>query len=163
MYIFGYLILFHYYIPDSGIEYSSPCEPSPCGLNAECVERNGAGSCKCLEDFIGNPYEGCRPECVVNTDCSPTLACIQNKCKDPCPGICAPNGICQVVNHLPSCHCPMGLTGDAYTYCIDKVEGKHICFSFILNKVFIPNTLNDLNNFFRLCKNNAMQSLTLRS
>lgn len=51
------------------------------------------------------------------------LACIQYKCRDPCPGICAPNGICQVVNHLPSCYCPPGLTGNAYVNCIEKLEG----------------------------------------
>lgn len=113
------------FIADTIIEYSSPCEPSPCGLNAECTERNGAGACKCIDTYVGNPYEGCRPECVINTDCPPMLACIQNKCKDPCPGICAPNGICQVVNHLPSCYCPPGLTGNAYVNCIEKVEGMY--------------------------------------
>lgn len=108
---------------ESIIEYSSPCDPSPCGINAECLERNGAGACRCEKSFVGNPYEGCRPECIVNSDCPPMLACMQNKCKNPCPGICAPNGICQVVNHLPSCYCPPGLTGNAYVNCIDKDEG----------------------------------------
>lgn len=75
---------------------------------------------------MGNPYEGCRPECVINSDCAPMLACIQNKCKNPCPGVCAPNAICQVVNHLPSCHCPPGLAGNAYQYCVTKVEGKNL-------------------------------------
>lgn len=110
---------------DVTIDYSSPCEPSPCGLNAICTERNNAGSCKCVDSFIGNPYEGCRPECVINSDCSPMQACVQNKCKDPCPGVCASNAICQVVNHIPSCYCPPGLTGNAYTYCVEKVEGMY--------------------------------------
>lgn len=110
------------------VSYSSPCEPSPCGLNAECTERNGAGACKCIESYIGNPYEGCRPECVINTDCPPMQACVQNRCKDPCPGVCASNAICQVVNHLPSCYCPPGFTGNAYSYCIEKVEGKILIF-----------------------------------
>ncbi|CAK1581918.1 unnamed protein product, partial [Parnassius mnemosyne] len=109
-------------LADTIIEYSSPCDPSPCGLNAICTERNGAGSCKCVDSYVGNPYEGCRPECVINSDCPPTLACVQNKCKDPCPGICALNGICQVINHLPSCYCPPGLTGDAYSYCKENEE-----------------------------------------
>lgn len=119
------LLTIEFYFLDTIIEYSSPCDPSPCGINAECSERNGAGSCRCVESYVGNPYEGCRPECVINSDCASMLACIQNKCKDPCPGICAPNGICQVVNHLPSCYCPPGLTGNAYTYCVEKVEGVY--------------------------------------
>lgn len=67
--------------------FQFPCEPSPCGLNAECSESNGAGACRCIDTYLGNPYEGCRPECVINTDCPPQLACTQNKCKDPCPGV----------------------------------------------------------------------------
>jgi len=40
-------------------EYLNPCEPSPCGINAICKEQNGAGSCSCLPEYFGNPYEGC--------------------------------------------------------------------------------------------------------
>lgn len=98
-------------------EHLSPCNPSPCGANAKCEERNGAGSCQCLEEFYGNPYEGCRPECVLNTDCSSNKACIQNKCKDPCPGTCTQNAVCQVVNHRPLCTCLDGYSGDPYRSC----------------------------------------------
>lgn len=98
-------------------ESTHPCQPSPCGPNAICKEQNKAGSCSCLQDYIGNPYEGCRPECVVNTDCAPNKACIRNKCQDPCPGTCAPLSNCVVVNHLPSCTCPIGYTGDPFHQC----------------------------------------------
>ncbi|XP_049964679.1 neurogenic locus notch homolog protein 4-like [Schistocerca serialis cubense] len=98
-------------------ERPTPCSPSPCGSNAVCREQNGAGSCTCLPEYVGNPYEGCRPECVVNTDCAPNRACIRNKCQDPCPGTCGPNADCQVVNHLPSCTCRPGYTGDPFRYC----------------------------------------------
>lgn len=98
-------------------ETLTPCIPSPCGANAICKEQNNAGSCSCLPDYIGNPYEGCRPECVINTDCSPNTACINSKCRDPCPGTCAPNAECQVVNHLPSCTCIPGYTGDPFRFC----------------------------------------------
>lgn len=110
------------------MEYSSPCDPSPCGIHAKCEENNGVGSCTCIESYFGNPFEGCRPECVINSDCAPMLACIQNKCKDPCPGVCAQNAICQVVNHLPSCYCPPGKTGNAYVNCVEKVEGMFYNF-----------------------------------
>lgn len=94
-----------------------PCLPSPCGANAVCREQNGAGSCSCLLEYFGNPYEGCRPECVINSDCVPDRACIRNKCQDPCPGTCGQNADCQVVNHLPSCTCRIGYTGDPFRYC----------------------------------------------
>lgn len=96
---------------------TSPCTPSPCGTNAVCREQNGAGSCSCLPEYIGNPYEGCRPECVHNTDCPSNKACMRNKCQDPCPGTCGQNADCQVVNHLPTCTCRPGYTGDPFRYC----------------------------------------------
>lgn len=103
--------------PPIPIENSNPCEPSPCGANAVCRERNGAGSCTCLPEYTGNPYESCRPECILSSDCAPALSCMQNKCKDPCPGTCGPNAACYVTNHLPNCECNPGYTGDPFRFC----------------------------------------------
>ncbi|KAG8227100.1 hypothetical protein J437_LFUL007437 [Ladona fulva] len=112
-------------------DISTPCHPSPCGANALCREQNGAGSCTCIEDHFGNPYEGCRPECVINSDCPSSRACIQKKCQDPCPGTCGQNANCQVVNHLPSCTCHPGYTGDPFRYCsptpAEPIEVKDPC------------------------------------
>lgn len=105
-----------YFFKDE-IDESSPCEPSPCGVNARCQQQNNAGSCVCLSDYVGNAYEGCRPECVVNTDCPSNLACIGRKCKDPCPGACGMNAECYVQNHLPICICISQYTGDASRFC----------------------------------------------
>lgn len=96
---------------------TSPCTPSPCGSNAICKEQNGVGSCACLPEYIGNPYEGCRPECTVSSDCLSNLACIRNKCQNPCPGTCGQDAICQVINHSPTCTCVPGFTGDPFRYC----------------------------------------------
>lgn len=96
---------------------SMPCNPSPCGANAICKERNGAGSCACVSEFYGDPYTGCRPECVMNTDCPRSLSCINNKCKDPCPGTCGINAECRVVNHSPTCTCFNGYIGNALSAC----------------------------------------------
>lgn len=104
-------------LPVSVEDNISPCVPSPCGANAQCREQNRAGACTCFQDYIGNPYEGCRPECVLNSDCSSNKACVNNKCKDPCPGTCGQNANCQVVNHLPSCNCISGFTGDPFRFC----------------------------------------------
>lgn len=71
----------------------------------------------CLPEYIGNPYEGCRPECVLNTDCPSNKACIMSKCQDPCPGTCGQNSDCVVISHLPSCVCRQGYTGDPFRYC----------------------------------------------
>lgn len=94
-----------------------PCSPSPCGANAVCREQNGAGSCTCIPTFFGDPYSGCRPECVNNNDCSRNKACVNNKCMDPCPGVCGLNAECQVFNHAPTCICISGFVGDPMTSC----------------------------------------------
>lgn len=110
-------------------EEINPCEPSPCGPNAECIKRNNVGSCRCISEYMGNPYEGCRPECVINSDCSPNLACIRNKCQDPCPGICGQNAECKVINHIPTCSCVATFVGDPFTSCQlrDPVVYKNPC------------------------------------
>lgn len=104
-----------------------PCSPSPCGSNAVCKEFNGAGSCTCLQNYIGNPYEGCRPECVLNSDCPANLACINTKCRDPCPGSCGRNALCQVINHMPVCNCYPRYTGNAFLYCNPIEIGAIYC------------------------------------
>lgn len=98
-------------------EPRNPCNPSPCGANAICRERNGAGSCACLPEYFGDPYSGCRPECVQNDDCDRSRACINNKCQDPCPGACGINAECRVLNHGPNCNCFDGYTGDPHRSC----------------------------------------------
>lgn len=80
----------------------------------------------CLPEYLGNPYEGCRPECVLSSDCPSNRACIRNKCQDPCPGTCAQNAACQVINHLPSCTCPSGFTGDPFSYCVPTPTQRKI-------------------------------------
>jgi hypothetical protein len=124
-------------------ETSTPCNPNPCGSNAQCREQNGAGACTCTADYIGNPYEGCRPECVLNSDCPSNKACIRNKCQDPCPGTCGQNADCQVVNHLPSCTCYQGYTGDPFRLCrIESRERKKYFYSYCyLNLFCLPKNI----------------------
>jgi hypothetical protein len=125
---------------DYPVEVHTPCSPSPCGSNAICREQNGAGACTCISDYFGNPYEGCRPECVLNSDCTSSLACISNKCKDPCPGTCGLNAVCQVVNHLPSCSCISGYSGDPYRQCNFKQNERKI--------LSMANSFHTTNNSF---------------
>lgn len=109
------------------MEKAQPCNPSPCGANAICTERSGAGSCKCIPEYFGDPYTGCRPECVQNSDCDRSKACRNNKCQDPCPGVCGLNAECRVQNHSPVCLCLIGYEGDPSRSCQRVEIGKFQC------------------------------------
>jgi hypothetical protein len=108
------------------IEPRNPCDPFPCAPNAECSVYNGNKySCKCIYPYRGDPYtSGCRPECVSDNDCSQHLSCMNQHCRDPCPGVCGRNAECTVVNHIPSCHCSRGMIGNPFDAC--KEEPKEI-------------------------------------
>lgn len=97
-----------------------PCQSQPCGSNAEC--RNGV--CYCLPEYQGDPYQGCRPECVLNMECPKNKACIRNHCQDPCPGVCGQNAICSVLDHIPICSCQPGTAGNAFIQC-QAVQGNY--------------------------------------
>lgn len=114
----------YFSVAQKPIEHVRPCLPNPCGTNAVCQERNVAASCVCVSGYIGNPYEGCRPECLLHSDCQQNLACINNKCQDPCLGFCGANSDCQTVNHIPKCNCMPGYDGNAYERCTPKILGK---------------------------------------
>lgn len=101
----------------------NPCIPSPCGPNSQCQEFGSTARCTCLLNYIGSPPQ-CRPECTVNSECTATLACINNKCADPCPGACGTNAQCIVNNHLPICSCIVGYTGDPFTSCRHVPQGN---------------------------------------
>lgn len=90
-----------------------PCYPSPCGVNAQCQD----GKCSCPSEYLGDPYVECRPECISNNECPINLACIRNKCKDPCPGTCGQDAVCSVYNHIPVCSCPERMSGNPFIAC----------------------------------------------
>lgn len=89
-----------------------------------------------MSEYQGDPYSGCRPECILNTDCTVNKACINNKCKDPCQGTCGINAICNVYNHIPMCTCPQGMNGNAFIQCL-PVQGKtnNCCLKKIKNRL----------------------------
>lgn len=95
---------------------TNPCQPSPCGPNSHCREVNGYSMCSCLSGYIGSPPT-CRPECSIDSDCSPNRACSNQKCRDPCPGACGENAQCHTISHRPHCQCPPGFTGNAFSRC----------------------------------------------
>ena len=65
------------------------------------------------------PFLAPKPECVTDPECPQHLACIGQKCRDPCvPEQCAPTATCRVNNHRALCVCPPGLEGDPYRACV---------------------------------------------
>jgi hypothetical protein len=94
----------------------NPCDPPPCGPHSQCQVVSGQAECSCLPGKIGR-VPNCRPECTVSSDCLANEACVGQKCVDPCPGSCAQNAECRVVNHSPVCTCRPGYSGDAYIQC----------------------------------------------
>lgn len=93
-----------------------PCAPSPCGPNSLCNVVGGRPVCSCSPNYIGSPPY-CRPECTMSQECPHHLACIQEKCRDPCKHNCGHNAECHVVNHTPFCQCKPGYQGDAFISC----------------------------------------------
>lgn len=53
----------------------------------------------------------------MNSECPFNAACINNKCSNPCLGICGIDAECSVVNHYPICSCPPHLKGDPLSRC----------------------------------------------
>lgn len=96
-----------------------PCNPSPCGSYAQCRDSYGSPSCSCLPNYMGSP-PNCRPECTINSECASNKACMNEKCRDPCPGSCGLNAQCEVINHTPICSCQDQYTGDPFTNCYPK-------------------------------------------
>lgn len=93
-----------------------PCMPSPCGPNSQCRVIGDTPVCSCLPDYVGRA-PSCRPECITSAECPGHLACINEKCRDPCAGSCGLYATCLVSNHQPICNCIEGYTGDPFCSC----------------------------------------------
>lgn len=70
-----------------------------------------------MPNYHGDPYSGCRPECIQNTDCPTDKTCLNTRCVDPCAGLCAVDAVCRVLRHQPDCRCPEGYTGNPLVQC----------------------------------------------
>jgi hypothetical protein len=125
----------------------NPCFPSPCGPYSECRDRGGYPSCTCLTGYVGAPPK-CRPECSINAECSSNLACMREKCRDPCPGSCGYNALCNVINHTPICTCPLGMTGDPFTSCKQLANEREFFISNLNTYFMFIILLSLIYNFF---------------
>lgn len=70
-----------------------------------------------MPEYKGNPPY-CKPECISNSECPVHLACINQKCKDPCVKACGLNAMCRVVSHSATCLCPESYAGDPFSQCV---------------------------------------------
>ncbi len=113
----------------------NPCLPNPCGPYSNCRVIGHTSACSCLPNYIGRPPL-CRPECTINSECPANLACINERCKDPCVGSCGISTVCNVVNHSPICTCQYLYTGDPFSGCY-PVPSKNLAIleplSFLLD------------------------------
>lgn len=94
------------------------CNPSPCGPFSRCEQTNGRVSCTCLPNYRSSP-PFCMPplnECTTSESCATNLACVNQRCIDPCPNSCGRGAVCNVVNRSPICTCPTGF-GDPLIMC----------------------------------------------
>lgn len=118
-----YLNCFFFFLapPPTPVQHEpiNPCVPSPCGPYSICQSYGETPSCSCQLGYIGSP-PNCRPECTISAECPSNLACIREKCRDPCPGSCGAGARCSVLNHVPICSCPEGYTGDPFSNCVPK-------------------------------------------
>ena len=84
--------------------------------------------------YFGAPPD-CRPECVINSECPPSLACVNLKCANPCVGVCGINAKCDVVGHNPICSCPVGYIGDPFTSCRERPPPGKYLVKFLLTNL----------------------------
>ncbi|QQP34980.1 Putative LOC101893139, partial [Caligus rogercresseyi] len=100
---------------------------NPCAVFADCVSRDHLAQCRCKIGYQGNPYKDCSPipppECVEDADCSTGMACLNEKCEDPCEVLrpCSELATCKVIESLPvkpmTCVCPDGYVKDENEGC----------------------------------------------
>lgn len=102
--------------PPTEITPIAGCVPTPCGAYSQCREVGETAVCSCLPNYLGRA-PNCRPECMTNSECPRNLACINERCVDPCVGSCASEAICSCYNHQATCRCPDGYTGDPFVAC----------------------------------------------
>lgn len=116
IYIVKTLKKYTFLVPSEPKDNENPCAPSPCGPNSQCRVIGTQAACSCLPQYTGRP-PNCRPECTINSECPSNLACTNERCVDPCPGLCGTNARCTVINHNAVCFCKQGYIGDPFSGC----------------------------------------------
>ena len=84
-----------------------------------------------------------QPECLVDPDCPSRLACINEKCENPCFTLsCGIRADCKVKNHRAICVCRPGLIGNPHEICEERKQMMINIEGFLLNFLFNSQTLS---------------------
>ena len=109
------------------------CRGNRCAQGAECLARNHKETCTCIPPLEGDGYAFCtspieadpEPECRLDHDCPPKMACIQESCQNPCLSAnpCQQGKQCDVIpspsgRPIVACSCPDGQLSNNQGYCI---------------------------------------------
>lgn len=103
--------------PFQGCVSENECANSPCAYGAQCVNEKGGYKCVCPQGQTGDAYKGgcilengsSKSQCLQNSDCADTLACVRGTCISPCSSlVCGPNAYCEPENHAAWCRCRVG-------------------------------------------------------
>ena len=138
---------------------ADPCQPTPCGPNSQCRVAGETAVCSCLVNYIGRA-PNCRPECTTNSECPRNLACINEKCRDPCPGTCGSYATCTVSNHQPICRCLEQFTGDPFSTC-SPIQSKKCLKSSLISKSISFNRSHRSCSWIRSGSTQSMLPVTL--
>ena len=66
-------------------------------------------------------FSAIKPECTTDPECPDHLACIREKCQNPCfTTTCGVNAECRVTKHRAVCVCNQGFVGDPYRICEER-------------------------------------------
>ena len=114
----------------------NPCINNPCGPFSLCRAIGDTPACSCLPNYIGRA-PNCRPECTISAECPSNLACINQKCSDPCVGACGAHTYCSAINHNSVCQCEPGYTGDPFSICTEIRKCKPLPLFVYIHLPFV--------------------------
>ncbi|CAG7819415.1 unnamed protein product [Allacma fusca] len=147
-----------------GSKCVSACDPSPCGVNADCESYNHKSICKCLRGYTGDPFVQCAQQSpiarrIISVPNTQALASYSNPCS---PSPCGTNANCHVSGDRPVCTCAPGHQGNPLTYCSrGECSSNSECPSFKVCENFNcvnpcstacgPNAACDVRNHIPVC------------
>lgn len=117
------------------------CDDDTCADTANCRGQQHQPKCYCPPGTSGNPFVDCvahiqpEPECRSDSDCLSQLACINNRCANPCAvdNMCSPDQECRILDTLPLrtmvCQCPPDTLVDPSGRCVPILVPKPQCRS----------------------------------
>lgn len=116
-----------------------------------CVRTGDTPACSCQPGYIGSP-PNCRPECTISAECPAALACVAQRCKDPCEHACGPGAVCSVVDHRATCACEVGLQGDPFQGCARSQGKVYFIMYLVINFNRRLKSTTFIQEYFLLCK-----------